>query len=97
MVLIAALGCCAQARLEAQTLEKVLITHSSDSVSITPLLYGIEKGFYRKEGIDLSFRMLRGELAVSAILGAKEVDYIYGGRHGLRGGRARRAHEDLLP
>jgi ABC-type nitrate/sulfonate/bicarbonate transport system substrate-binding protein len=78
MSLIAALGCCAQAQLEAQTLEKVLITHSSDSVSITPLLYGMEKGFYRKEGIDLSFRVLRGELAVSAIPGAKEVAYIYG-------------------
>jgi ABC-type nitrate/sulfonate/bicarbonate transport system substrate-binding protein len=78
LTLIAALGCCAPAEVEAQTLEKVLITHSSDSVSITPLLYGIEKGFYRKEGIDLTFRMLRGELAVSAILGAKEVDYIYG-------------------
>jgi hypothetical protein len=25
----------------AQSLEKVLITHTSDSVSITPLLYGI--------------------------------------------------------
>ena len=62
----------------AQTLEKVLITHSSDSISITPLLYGIEKNFYRKEGIDLSFRVLRGELAVSAIVSGKDVDYIYG-------------------
>jgi len=65
-------------RGESTTLEKVLITHSSDSISITPLLYGIEKGFYRKEGIDLSFRVLRGELAVSAIVNGKDVDYIYG-------------------
>jgi sulfonate transport system substrate-binding protein len=64
--------------LNAQSLEKVLITHSSDSVSITPLLYGIDKGLYRKEGIDLNFRVLRGELAVSSIISGKDVDYIYG-------------------
>jgi len=64
--------------VKAQTLEKVVITHSSESVSITPLLYGIEKGFYRKEGIDLQFRVLRGELAVSSIISGKDVDYIYG-------------------
>ena len=62
----------------AQAQEKVLITHSSESISITPLIYGIEKGFYRKEGIDLQFRMLRGELAVSAIVSGKDVDYMYG-------------------
>jgi ABC-type nitrate/sulfonate/bicarbonate transport system substrate-binding protein len=62
----------------AQPLEKVLITHSSESISITPLIYGIEKGFYRKEGIDLQFRVLRGELAVSAIVNGREVDYLYG-------------------
>ncbi|MGE5819895.1 MAG: ABC transporter substrate-binding protein [Deltaproteobacteria bacterium] len=66
------------AEVSAQTFEKVLITHSSDSVSITPLLYGIEKGFYRKEGIDLNFRVLRGELAVSSIVSGKDVDYLYG-------------------
>ena len=66
------------AEVRAQTAEKVLITHSSDSVSITPLLYGIEKGFYRKEGIDLNFRVLRGELAVSSIVSGKDVDYLYG-------------------
>jgi len=64
--------------LNAQSLEKVLITHSSDSVSITPLLYGIDRGFYRKEGIDLNFRVLRGELAVSSIVSGKDVDYLYG-------------------
>jgi ABC-type nitrate/sulfonate/bicarbonate transport system substrate-binding protein len=62
----------------AQSLEKVLITHSSDSVSIAPLLYGIDRGLYRKEGIDLNFRVLRGELAVSSIVSGKDVDYLYG-------------------
>ncbi len=66
----------AQERAHAQ--EKVLITHSSESISITPLIYGIERGFYRKEGIDLQFRVLRGELAVSSIVSGKDVDYMYG-------------------
>jgi NitT/TauT family transport system substrate-binding protein len=70
--------CRAERFVQAQGLEKVLITHSSDSVSITPLLYGIERGFYRREGVDLTFRVLRGELAVSALVGGSEVDYIYG-------------------
>ena len=61
-----------------QELEKALITHSSESISVTPLIYGIEKGFYRKEGVDLQFRILRGELAISAMVSGKEVDYIYG-------------------
>jgi NitT/TauT family transport system substrate-binding protein len=58
--------------------EKVVITHSSESISITPLVYGIERGFYRKEGIDLQFRVLRGELAVSSIVSGKDIDYMYG-------------------
>src|SRR5512139_9103 len=62
----------------AQVPEKLLITHSSESISITPLIYGIEKGFYRREGIDLQFRVLRGELAVSSIVGGKDVDFMYG-------------------
>jgi len=78
LTLVALLASCFAGQGIAQTLEKVLITHSSDSISITPLLYGIEKSFYRKEGIDLSFRVLRGELAVSAIVSGKDVDYIYG-------------------
>ena len=61
-----------------QGLEKALITHSSESISIAPLTYGIEKGFYRKEGIDLQFRILRGDLAISSLVSGKEVDYIYG-------------------
>jgi len=62
----------------ANAQEKILITHSSESISITPLIYGIEKGIYRKDGIDLQFRVLRGELAVSSIVSGKDVDYMYG-------------------
>ena len=61
-----------------QAQEKILITHSSESISITPLIYGIERGLYRKEAIDLQFRVLRGELAVSSIVSGKDVDYMYG-------------------
>ena len=63
---------------QAQVSEKLVITHSSESISITPLIYGIEKGFYRREGINLQFRVLRGELAVSSIVGGKDVDFMYG-------------------
>jgi NitT/TauT family transport system substrate-binding protein len=62
----------------AQRLDKALLTHSSESISITPLIYGIEKGFYRNEGVDLQFRILRGDLAIAAMVNSKEVDYIYG-------------------
>lgn len=70
--LILLLPCSAQAQ------EKVLITHSSESISITPLIYGIDRSFYRREGLDLQFRVLRGELAVSSIVSGKDVDYMYG-------------------
>ncbi|OGQ82188.1 MAG: hypothetical protein A3F90_10115 [Deltaproteobacteria bacterium RIFCSPLOWO2_12_FULL_60_19] len=62
----------------AQRLDKALLTHSSESISITPLIYGIEKGFYRNEGVDLQFRILRGDLAIAAMVNSREVDYIYG-------------------
>ena len=62
----------------SQPLEKLIITHSSESISITPLLYGIEKGFYKKEGVDLQFRVLRGDLAVSSIVAGRDIDYMYG-------------------
>src|SRR5215470_14425456 len=66
------------ASARSQGLEKALITHSSESISIAPLTYGIEKNFYRKEGVDLQFRILRGDLAISSMVSGKEVDYIYG-------------------
>jgi NitT/TauT family transport system substrate-binding protein len=62
----------------AQRLDRALLTHSSESISITPLIYGIEKGFYRNEGVDLQFRILRGDLAIAAMVNSKDVDYIYG-------------------
>lgn len=65
-------------RTEAQKLERALLTHSSESISIAPLLYGIEKGLYKKEGVDLQFRILRGDLAISAMVSSHEVDYMYG-------------------
>lgn len=61
-----------------QGLERALITHSSESITTAFLTYGIERGYYRTEGIDLEFRLLRGELAVNSLVGRKEVDYIYG-------------------
>jgi NitT/TauT family transport system substrate-binding protein len=68
----------AASRAEAQKLERALLTHSSESISIAPLLYGIEKGLYKKEGVDLQFRILRGDLAISAMVSSHDVDYIYG-------------------
>ncbi len=70
--------CALAVQAKAQELERALITHSSESISITPLVYGIEKGFYRKEGVDLQFHILRGDLAIAAMVNSKEVDYIYG-------------------
>lgn len=63
----------------SQGSEKVVVTHSSESISIAPLQYGIERGLYRKEGLDVQFRILRGDLAIGAMVGgSREVDYICG-------------------
>jgi NitT/TauT family transport system substrate-binding protein len=62
----------------AQKLDRPLLTHSSESISIAPLLYGIEKGLYKREGVDLQFRILRGDLAIAGMVSSKDVDYIYG-------------------
>ena len=75
---VLALSFTAAVDCQAQRLERALLTHSSESISITPLIYGIERGLYRKEGIDLQFRILRGDLALSAMVNSKEVDYMYG-------------------
>jgi ABC-type nitrate/sulfonate/bicarbonate transport system substrate-binding protein len=66
--------CCA-APVWAQT-DRALITHNSESITIAPIVYGIEKGFYRNEGINLEFRFLRSDLAAAAISGGQEVDYM---------------------
>jgi NitT/TauT family transport system substrate-binding protein len=68
----------------AQGMEKAIITHTSESISLAPLLYGIEKGFYRREGVDLDFRILRTDLASAAMVGSKEVDYMYSAGTALR-------------
>jgi len=73
-------------KLRAQAMEKALITHQSESIGIAPLIYGIDKGFYRREGVDLQFRILRSDLAVSAIVGSREVDYMYGAGTAFRSG-----------
>jgi ABC-type nitrate/sulfonate/bicarbonate transport system substrate-binding protein len=84
--LTACLFCLTASALRGQTLEKALITHQSESIGIAPLIYGIEKGFYRREGVDLQFRILRSDLAVSAIVGSREVDYMYGAGTAFRAG-----------
>ena len=58
-------------------LEKVSISHSVTlSATIAPLLYGIHRGFFRDENIDLEYRVLRADIGVNAMLNG-EVDYIY--------------------
>lgn len=66
--------CCA-AFSWAQT-DRAVITHNSESITIAPIVYGIEKGFYRNEGINLEFRFLRSDLAAAAISGGQEVDFM---------------------
>lgn len=62
---------------ECLALERVVISHSvRGGLSIGPLLYGIARGFYRHEGIDLLYVSIRADLGIKAML-AGEVDYIY--------------------
>lgn len=60
----------------AQGLEKAIITHTTDSLTTAFLTYGIERGFYRKAGVDLEFRLLRGDLGIHAMV-SREIDYHY--------------------
>ncbi|TMA64086.1 MAG: UbiD family decarboxylase [Deltaproteobacteria bacterium] len=49
--------------------EKVIVGHSARAaLSIGHLLYGIERGFYRDEGIDLVYVSLRADLGIKALL-----------------------------
>ena len=68
----------------AQPNDKAIIAHTSESISLAPLLFGIEKGFYHKEGVDLEFRILRTDLASAAMVGSREVDYMYSAGTALR-------------
>ena len=57
--------------------EKVIVGHSARAaLSIGPLLYGMERGFYRDEGIDLVYVSLRADLGIKALLSG-DIDYSY--------------------
>ena len=57
--------------------EKVVVGHTARAaLSIGPLLYGIERGFYRDEGIDLVYISLRADLGIKALLSG-DLDYSY--------------------
>jgi ABC-type nitrate/sulfonate/bicarbonate transport system substrate-binding protein len=61
----------------AQAQEKVIVGHSARAaLSIGPLLYGIERGFYRDEGIDLVYVSIRADLGIKALLSG-DIDYSY--------------------
>jgi len=65
--------------------ERVIVTHSvRGSLSIGPLLYGVYKGFYKDEGIDLLYVSMRADLGIKALL-ADDVDYIYSAGTAIRG------------
>jgi hypothetical protein len=80
----------------AQVPEKLLITHSSESIRNAALICGIEKGFCRREGIELEFRNLRGELAVGSFLGGNDVDFMYGAGTAITATVRDVARKDLL-
>jgi hypothetical protein len=63
--------------LPVQGQEKVIVGHSARAaLSIGPLLYGIERGFYRDEGIDLLYIPIRADLGIKALLSG-DIDYSY--------------------
>jgi ABC-type nitrate/sulfonate/bicarbonate transport system substrate-binding protein len=65
-------------------LEKVSITHSvALSASIAPLLYGIHRGFFKDENIDIEYRILRADIGIKALLNG-EVDYTYSAGTAIR-------------
>jgi len=73
-ILIAALLCL---NISAGAQEKVVVGHSARAaLSIGPLLYGIERGFYCDEGIDLVYVSLRADLGIKALLSG-DIDYSY--------------------
>ncbi len=74
LILFAA-SLCLSAPSQAQ--EKVIVGHSARAaLSIGPLLYGIERGFYREEGIELVYVSLRADLGIKALLSG-DIDYSY--------------------
>ncbi len=64
--------------------ERVIVSHSvRGSLSIGPLLYGIQKGFYRDEGLDLVYVSMRADLGIKALVSG-DVDFIYSVGTGIR-------------
>ena len=43
----------------AQSVGKAISAHTSESISLAPLMYALGKGYYHKEGFDLEFCILR--------------------------------------
>jgi len=63
--------------IPARAQEKVIVGHSARAaLSIGPLLYGIDRGFYRDEGIDLVYVSIRADLGIKALLSG-DIDYSY--------------------
>lgn len=61
----------------ANAQEKVIVSHTTrGSFSIGPLLYGIDRGFYRDEGIDLLYVSIRADLGIKTLISG-DVDYLY--------------------
>jgi ABC-type nitrate/sulfonate/bicarbonate transport system substrate-binding protein len=68
----------------AHAQERVIVSHSvRGSLSIGPLLYGIQKGFYRDEGIDLLYVSIRADLGLKTLM-TGDVDFIYSAGTGIR-------------
>jgi NitT/TauT family transport system substrate-binding protein len=60
--------------VSAQQLEKITVATTAESVSDIPILYGIEKGLFRKEGLEPHFHQMPGNLSLAA-MATGEVDY----------------------
>ncbi|MGE5219120.1 MAG: ABC transporter substrate-binding protein [Chloroflexota bacterium] len=76
--------CCSALAVSAGAQERVIVSHSvRGSLSIGPLLYGIQKGFYRDEGIDLLYVSMRADLGIKALVSG-DVDFIYSAGTGIR-------------
>ncbi|MGH7783650.1 MAG: ABC transporter substrate-binding protein, partial [Candidatus Binatia bacterium] len=75
---------CALVGVSASAQERIIVSHSvRGSLSIGPLLYGIQKGFYKDEGIDLVYVSIRADLGIKALVSG-DVDFIYSAGTGIR-------------
>lgn len=74
---------CSVLGFSAGAQERVIVSHSvRGSLSIGPLLYGIQKGFYRDEGIDLLYVSIRADLGIKTLI-TGDVDFIYSAGTGI--------------